>query len=103
MLGITESLGIMLVCFVLVGVNFGISFFIAMSYSLADPVHKHRRAATSEGILGAGCFAGSIGFGYLAGHFGIPMPFLYTPVLVAVGLALQLWLLRRGRRNQARA
>lgn len=98
-LGMTHSLAVMLVCFAAIGVNFGISFFIAMSYSLAEPIHKHRRAATTEGILGAGCFAGSMGFGYFAGAFGITLPFLYTPALVGVGLAIQWWLLRRGKRH----
>ncbi len=94
-LGYTQSLGMMILCFALIGVNFGVSFFVAMSYSLADPMQKHRRAATTEGTLGAGAFAGSIAFGYLAGSFGVTAPFLYAPVFVGLGIALQLLLLRR--------
>jgi len=96
-LGYTQNLSLMLVCFAIIGVNFGVSFFIAMNYSLADPIHKHRRAATTEGVLGIGCFVGSIGFGYLASCFGVTTPFLYTPLYVGFGIAIQLWLLRRGR------
>ncbi len=95
LLGNTQSLLIMLVCFAIVGVSCGVSFFVAMTYSLADPRHKHRRAATTEGILGVGGFAGSIGFGYLAGRYEVVTPFLYTPILIIVGLAIQVWLLRR--------
>jgi MFS family permease len=98
-LGYTQSLSMMIVCFATIGVNFGVSFFVAMSFSLANPVHKHRRAAITEGVLGAGCFVGSIAFGYVAGGFGVTAPFLYTPVFAGLGVVLQLWLLRRGRRQ----
>lgn len=96
-LGYVQNLSMMVVCFAIIGVNFGVSFFVAMFYSLADPAHKHRRAAITEGVLGAGCFAGSIAFGYLAGSFGVTVPFLYAPVFVGAGFVLQLLLLRRGR------
>jgi len=91
-LGSTQSLITMIICFAIIGVNFGVSFFTAMSYSLADPVHKHRRAAITEGVLGAGGFSGSIAFGYFASTYGVNSPFLFAPVFVSFGVVLQ-WLL----------
>jgi MFS family permease len=96
-LGHVQSLSIMVLCFAIIGVNFGVSFFIAMFHSLAHPAHKHRRAAITEGALGAGCFAGSMAFGYFAGRYGVTAPFLYAPVLVGAGFVLQFLLLRRRR------
>ena len=96
-LGYVHSLGLMVVCFAVIGVNFGVSFFVAMSHSLAHPAHKHRRAAITEGVLGAGCFAGSIVFGYVAGSYGVTAPFLYAPVFVGAGFLLQFLLLRQTR------
>ena len=87
----------MVVCFAIIGANFGVSFFVAMFRSLAHPAHKHRRAAITEGALGAGCFAGSMAFGYFAGRYGVTAPFLYAPIFVGAGLILQVLLLRRGR------
>jgi len=98
-LGYTQSLIVMIVCFATIGVNFGVSFFIAMSCSLANPTHKHRQAAMTEGVLGAGCFAGSMAFGYFASSFGVAAPFLFAPVFVGVGVVLQLLLLRCEQRH----
>ena len=98
-LGYAHDLGVMIVCFAILGGNFGAAFFVAMFHSLANHSDKHGRAAITEGVLGAGCFAGSIGFGYAARQFGVAAPFLFAPGFIGAALALQLLLLRRRRTN----
>ena len=93
-LGGAQSLAAMLGCFILVGANFGLCFFASLFYSLAEARKSHRRAAMNEGILGAGGFAGGIGAGYAAGHWGLAPTFQWMPVFVALAIAVQLLLLR---------
>ena len=90
----------MLLCFAMVGVNGGVCFFAAVYYSLALPARKHQRAAINETMVGGGSFMGSLGFGLLAGWFGLSMPFRWTPLLVVAGIGLQLLLLRYGMRRE---
>ena len=87
----------MVFCVVLVGVNFGISFFISLYYSLARAATGHKYAAVNEGLLGAGGFTGAICIGFAAEIFGIPTAFLGTPVLVVLGILIQSLLLRKYR------
>lgn len=94
LLGQAQSIAVMLLCFVVVGVNFGLSFFSSLYYSLADAAHKHRRAAINEGVLGAGGFIGGIGAGYAAGAVGLTLAFQWSPVLVFVAIAIQLILFK---------
>jgi MFS family permease len=96
-LGNTRSLVIMTSCFIVTGALAGVSFFTGVYYSMVDPAHKHRRAAINEGAVGAGGFAGSMAFGYLAERFDLATPFHYTPVFIALALGVQLLLLRHGR------
>jgi len=93
MLGQAQSIAGMLICFIVVGGNFGLCFFTSLYYSLADARHKHRRAALNEGLLGAGGFIGGIGAGYAAGAVGLPLAFQWSPALVIVAVATQLVLL----------
>ena len=97
MLSRTTSLLIMALCFIVVGAALGISFFVSVYYSLANPEHKHRRAAINEGAVGFGSFAGGILFGYLAGRYTVEFPFRYAPLVVAFGLIVQLGLLHHGK------
>lgn len=99
-LGGTHSLIVMAVCFIITGALCGVSFFSGVYYSMANPEHKHRRAAINEGVVGVGGFAGSMGFGYLAERYGLAMPFHYAPLLIAAGLAVQILLLQYGIRRQ---
>jgi len=94
-LGHTNSLVIMGLCFMVVGVNCGLAFFAAVFYSIANPLHKHRRAAINEGAVGLGGFLGSVLFGLLANRYGINMPLTYTPLLVGVALLFQVALIPR--------
>jgi MFS family permease len=98
LLGHAQSIAAMLVCFVVVGANYGLCFFTSLYYSLADARHKHRRAAVNEGLLGAGGFIGGIGAGYAAGAVGLPLAFQWSPALVVVAITAQLLLLASFRK-----
>jgi len=97
-----RSLAVMMACFVVAGAFAGVSFFSGVYYGMADPAHKHRRSAINEGAVGVGAFGGSIVFGYLAGRYGMSMPFHFAPILVAVGVLVQLALLRYGAEKSRR-
>jgi len=99
LLGSTESFVLMLLCFALVGVNAGVAFFASVFYSLADPALKHRRAAINEGMIGAGNFAGMMGFGLIAHSYGIALPFRWMPLVILAGVAAQFVVLQRGIRR----
>jgi len=99
LLGTTTSFVLMLVCFAVVGVNAGVAFFASVFYSLADPARKHRRAAINEGMIGAGNFAGMMGFGLVAGAYGVALPFRWMPLVIVAGLGAQLLLLRSSSRR----
>lgn len=100
-LGGTHSLVIMTLCFGVVGANLGVAFFSSAYYCLANSLHKHRRLSINEGAVGAGGFIGSMAFGYLAGRYGIAMPFHYAPFMVFACVALQWGLLQYGKRRAA--
>jgi len=93
-LGITRSFAVMVLCCFFVGVNSGVGFFAAVFYSLSNPARKHQRAAINESMVGGGSFLGSMGFGILAGWYGVTMPFRWCPVIVALGIIIQWGLLR---------
>jgi MFS family permease len=100
-LGNTRSFLVMLLCCALAGLNGGVCFFASVFYSLADPMRKHQRAAINEAMVGVGGFIGSMGFGMLAGPFGVTMPFRWTPILILFSVVVQILLFRYGlRRNR---
>lgn len=99
----TGSLFFFALACVVVGVNGGVSFFASLEYSVANPKQKSWRAAIHESMTGLGSAAGSVIFGYLAGRYYTEWPFHYTPVIVAIGIALQLMLLQRYRRTESAA
>ncbi len=90
----SRSLVVMVLCFAVVGVDYGVCFFASLYYSLAEAQAGHRRAAINEGVLGAGGFAGGIGLGYAAEHAGIALAFQWTPLIVLPAIVLQFLLLR---------
>ncbi|HOZ47811.1 MAG TPA: MFS transporter [Candidatus Hydrogenedentes bacterium] len=100
-LGYTESLALMMACCFLIGLNNGMGFSAAVCYSLSNAQRKHQRSAINESMVGAGGFAGSMGFGVLAGWFGVAMPFRWSFVLVVVAMAAEIALFRYGRRRTA--
>lgn len=96
-LGGTTSLVVMGFCFVIVGANAGFSFFSSVYYSVSSWRLKHRRTAINEGAVGLGGFSGCLLFGWLAGNYGVAMPFYYTPLMIGVALVLQVLLLHMRR------
>ena len=96
-MGVTHSLVVMLLGSLLTGMNLGVAFFAAVYYCVADPAHKHRRAAINEAAVGFGGMLGSFLFGTLSGWYGLVFPFVWFPVFYAPAFALQLWLLRPRR------
>lgn len=96
-LGHTHSLVAMMLCFSVIGVLVGVAFFSSVYYSLADPLHKHRRATINEGVVGLGGFLGSIVFGNMVAYFGLGLPFHATPLFILGALAVQWRLLQHGR------
>ncbi|MBW7863674.1 MAG: MFS transporter [Candidatus Hydrogenedens sp.] len=97
LLGTTTSLAVMLAVSAVVGANLGVAFFAAVYYCVANPARKHSRAAINEAAVGMGGTLGSFIFGYLAGRYGMALPFLWFPAMMLPALALQLWILRPGR------
>ncbi|MBX7255070.1 MAG: hypothetical protein K1Y02_01820 [Candidatus Hydrogenedentes bacterium] len=95
-LGISHSLFVMAICCLIIGANGAVSFFASLYYSVANPAFRHGRTAIHEGMVGVGGFVGSVAFGELASRLGTSWPFVYTPVFVAVCLAGQWLLFRRG-------
>ena len=102
-LGSTRSLCVMLLCFVTVGANIGLAFFSSLFYCVANPDHKHRRAAINEGAVGTGGLVGSLVLGYLVERFGHAAPYQCIPVTVALAVVVQLALLRAGRSRRPRS
>lgn len=102
LIGYTNDLALMAVAATVVGINGAVSFFASLEYSLANVHKRGSRAAIHEGMVGLGSALGSVVFGYLAGVYGTAWPFLYTPVLIAAAVALQLLLLQRSRARRGR-
>lgn len=96
-LGTTHMLAVMFLCFIVVGANLGMAFFASTYYSLANPELKHRRAAINEFGVGVGSFLGASVFGFIGERYGLQLPYLLTPALVAAALAVQYALLRMRR------
>jgi len=100
-LGVTKSLSVMVLCAIAVGVSGAVTFFASLFYSVANSEKRHRRAAIHEATVGLGSFSGAMLFGELAGRFGTTWPFLYTPIFISAGIALQYFLLKAGSRRTA--
>lgn len=98
-LSVTHSLAILTLCFAILGAASGGCFAASVNYSLANPLYRRRRAALNEATVGAGVFIGAMGFGLLAGRFGIIVPFRYAPLAVVPAVLCQYLLLRYGARR----
>lgn len=101
-LGHTTSLVVMMAAFGVVGVNLGVSFFSSTYYSLANPEHKHRRAALNEAAVGMGGIV-TVSFGLFVAKFGFGPPFHYLPLALGGVILLELALVRWGRTRVDRA
>lgn len=101
-LGASHSLIVMALCCMIVGINNGVSYCGSLSYSLANPGYKRRRAAIHEAMVGLGSCVGAVSFGYLAESYGVSWPFLMTPVMMLVVALVESALLARGKRRLAR-
>ncbi|GMW03490.1 MAG: hypothetical protein AMXMBFR84_46240 [Candidatus Hydrogenedentota bacterium] len=97
LLGHTNSLVVMAVCFAVVGTSGAATFFASLYYSVSESEHRYRRSTIHESMTGFGASLGAMLFGELAGRYGNTMPLVYTPWLVAGVLVLQYLLLRYGR------
>ena len=99
-LGSTRSFVIMAGCMMILGAAWGVAFFSSLYYSLADPKHKHRRAAINESVIGIGGFAGSLACGWLAARYTLSLPFHWAPVVVVLAMGIQALLLRHRLRRE---
>ncbi|MCP4642684.1 MAG: MFS transporter [bacterium] len=97
----TFSFLTMLVCSLVIGLNAGLCFFASQTYSVVDPVLKHRRLAIHETMVGAGCFVGAVGCGVFAKYSGTAAPFLWMPLFMAMAVAVQYGLFLRGAGRKA--
>lgn len=93
-LGYTQMLAVMFVCFIVVGMNLGMAFFSSTYYSLANAEQKHGRAAMNEFAVGLGSFLGASVFGLAGQRYGLVYPFVATPIFVAAAVLVQYGLLR---------
>ncbi len=100
-LGSTHSLAVMMLGFIVLGLNLGMAFFASVYYSIADPQKKHARASINEGMVGLGGFMGSMLFGQLVGRYGVALPFHYAPIVLLLAIILQWLLLHYGRKRAA--
>ena len=82
------------------GVFLGLAFFSATYYSLANAAQKHKRTSINEASVGFGGFLGSLVCGMLAERYGVTMPFLYMPILLAAGIVTQ-WILLKSSPSRA--
>lgn len=99
-LGMTHSLAVMVLCYLMAGINGGVAYFASMHYSLNEAAHKHRRSSVHEAMVGLGNFTGCFAFGILAERFGTVWPFLYTPVFILGAVGLQYTLLAVSKARQ---
>lgn len=98
LLGNTNSLMVMLAAFAVVGINLGGSFFASTYYSLANPLHKHRRAAINEGAVGIGGIL-TAGFGFVVAAFGFQTAFRAIPAALLVAIVCEMLLVSWGKRR----
>lgn len=98
-LGYTCSLAAMSLAFMVIGAFSGAAFFSSSYYSMANFSLRRQRSSINEFFVGFGSFAGSLAFGELAARYGINAPFIYMPVAIGIGLALQYYLIIRGKRQ----
>lgn len=99
-LGYTNSLAVMSLAFMVIGALSGAAFFSSSYYGMANYARRRQRASINEVFVGIGSFAGPMGVGLLAEFYGVRTTFYYIPLIVALGLGVQLYLVR-GRHRLA--
>ncbi|MCF6285581.1 MAG: MFS transporter [Candidatus Hydrogenedentes bacterium] len=99
-LGNTNSLVVMGAAFMIIGALSGAAFFSSSYYSVANFARRRQRASVNEFFVGVGSFVGPLAVGYLAMRYGVSTPFLYIPIAIGVGLAVQFYLIH-GRKEAA--
>lgn len=100
-LGYTYSLAAMSVAFMVIGAFSGAAFFSSSYYSMANFALRRQRSSINEFFVGFGSFVGPLIFGYLAERQGLRAPFTYMPIIIALGLALQYYLIVQGKKRIA--
>ena len=64
---------------------------------MANPLHKHSRAAINEGVVGMGGVVGGIGFALVAEQTSIEVPFYTMPIVMACIMLTQFFLIQKSR------
>lgn len=100
LLGTTHSLAVMSVAFMVIGALSGAAFFSSSYYSMANFALRRQRSSINEFYVGFGSFIGPLAFGFLAKQYGLNTPFTLMPLLIALALGLQYYLIVAGRRGR---
>lgn len=100
-LGLANSLALMMAAYTVLGVMSGAAFFSSVYYGTADPAKKHGRTAINEAIVGGGLLLGAQSFALLALKFPMESLLRYSPLALAAFVVIQYVLLRRGKRRWA--
>jgi MFS family permease len=99
-LSVTQSVLAMMLWAAVIGIAGGTTFFASLYYSIAHPARRHFRATVHESMTGFGRAVGALGFGQLAGLYGVAAPFRWAVALVVPLIALQFVLLVWARRRR---
>ncbi|MSR83073.1 MAG: MFS transporter [Candidatus Latescibacteria bacterium] len=75
------------------------TFTASIFYSLHAEGPGGRRTGIHEGIVGSGFLVGPAAGGLLAGHIGPRAPYLLASAVILVAILLQVFMLRRGRKD----
>ena len=97
-LGYTNSLAVMSLAFMVIGALSGAAFFSSSYYSMALFARRRQRSSINEFFVGLGSFIGPMGVGLIAKYHGIQAPLIFMPLVIFLGLGVQFYLIRGGRR-----
>lgn len=75
------------------------TFTASIFYSLHAEGPGGRRTGIHEGIVGSGFLVGPAAGGLLADHIGPRAPYLLASAVILVAILLQVFMLRRGRKD----
>lgn len=101
-LGYTNSFAVMSLAFMIIGALSGAAFFTSSYYSMANFALRRQRSSINEFFVGVGSFIGPLGVGLIAERYGVNVPLTYMPVAIGLGLMLQFYLIRGGKRLEPR-
>ncbi|MBI2423003.1 MAG: MFS transporter [Candidatus Hydrogenedentes bacterium] len=88
-LGNTQSVVIMAIAFLAIGVANGAAFFAAVYYCMSNVKKRHARTSINEFAVGAGSALGPIIAGVMMQQAGLHLTFVVIPVIVAGVVLLQ--------------